>query len=508
MPNDNSGIVEEAAINPASLVPIEETKPIIAQEAPSIPPAMPTADVTVALGSQLNTKIRQAPLYGGAVPVTPLQKIAQSAQANAAAMGVATKITEIAVAPVAKTVSTIQSTPTAPPVTDGLVHGYDTWPDDPAFILLRDDFIMGSGASGYYGELNWYGGGNGTVMPGSGFGGFPNMCGVLDFTVGSTANGTMFLIPGVNANIGGALNNDVEPILPFFDYPSWQMTWIFALQRYELAGGGASPFPALAQTSFYMGMGAFESFGGISTGARPPVFVGLRFDTDPTAPAISDSYFTFEAVANPVLGSYTRNNNQGNVYITSLQPKEQVPYRFTMRCTSAGMVQMRLLSNAGEDSGWQNVSIPQVSWTGAYNYGNTQGIVDVLLYDAAPTGSGYVYAAPGSHIGIINWVGGSFSSFTRTLCRFNDVSLDWLVVGGEGTTLDQNTAVLTYYPGAYFYVGFGNDSQSSPPNTRALLLDFFSFLWNPGVGSSTAGGGAGIITQTPASPNPLLARFF
>src|SRR5260370_30314361 len=47
---------------------------------------------------------------------------------------------------------------------DGLVHGDTIWDSDPAYTILRDDFIAGNATSGTIGDLGWIFGVNGTAV--------------------------------------------------------------------------------------------------------------------------------------------------------------------------------------------------------------------------------------------------------------------------------------------------------------------------------------------------------
>lgn len=474
MPDKNSNIVNEALIDSASLIPIEQMKLI--SGLPPSPPALPTNDVVVAMGSQFGVKIRQTPPFGGGVPITPLSKIAPSGspQSNAAAQTVATKVVQTAIAAIPPAPAS------TPAITDGLIHGYETWEDDPAYICLRDDFIMGGNTTlSQYGDLAWYcTNPAGAIWIGDGSLAMPNTFGVLRLGVSSNANQNAILIPG-SVFLMANSNADIIPYSPLFDYPLWEMTWVFVLQRYQLTETVTTPFPTLANTSFYLGLANMGYVGYSTTVPRPPIFMGLRYDRDTTSPSIADSTFKFEAVVNADPQTPARNNTQGNIYNTTFAPAEFTMYRFSMRCLVAGQVQMRLVSNAAQDTGWQTLAVPQQSWTGATaNFGN--GIVRLSSITGAGS-SNYITAGSGSKINVTGWSGGSDgAAFIKTNCRFNDVSLTWMSTT-NGSTANQSGATFTYYPGVYFFCSWGNDSESTPSNNRVLLLDFFSFLWNPGV---------------------------
>lgn len=383
---------------------------------------------------------------------------------------------------------------------DGIVHGDSEHVIDPAYVYIRDEFIGGAGttiygpgslAYNFFGEMNWFQGGQGGLAyQGTGWGGIPNMFGVLYMITNSTTNQNIYIIPGSVYQSATSGNIEAAPLIPMFDYPSWEITWIFGLQRYQMYDSTASPFPTLANTSFYLGLSAWPGFVPSSTFGRPPIFVGLRYDRDNTAPTIADSTFQFEAVVqNPITSG--RQNTQGNVYNTPFSPREQVPYKFSMRCLTMGQVQMRLLSNAGEDTGWQPMNIPSQTWVGGINYGDSNGLVSLVMNGASPPNS--VMAGLGTQIYVNGWNG--TSSLTRTNARYSPYGLTW--ASTTDGSASQSSTTFSYYPAVHSYACWGNDSESSPNNNRVLLLDFFAFLWNPGVNPANT-----------FKANPSLARYF
>lgn len=231
-----------------------------------------------------------------------------------------------------------------------------------------------------------------------------------------------------------------------------------------------------------------------TTQMRPQFFVGLRFDTDTSAPSIADTTFHFEAVANALgFSSTTRNNAQGNTYDTGIVPTEAVVYKLIMLYTTVGKIQMRLISSDGHDTGFQTLTVPQYTYT-AGNSTDSQGITDIV---PSETGVTFINAAPGSKVSVTGWTGGTAgSSFTVQMCRYNDVSFTWFNGSKTYGSATQTGAQYKMYPGVTMQWGWGNDTAASPTNNRMLYIDFWSFVWNPAVGGGTA------------SPNAALPRFF
>lgn len=214
------------------------------------------------------------------------------------------------------------------------------------------------------------------------------------------------------------------------------------------------------------------------------------------SPSITDTTFKFEAVSNTMMNQYLRNNTQGNIYDTAITPAENVWYRLDMICTSQGQLQISL-TGGGVTTGFQTLNIPQYSFTGAtvtFNAGSNGPI----QYAFSTSGlNNLVGAGEGTILNISGWSGGSRgSSFTETMRGFNDVTPRSAYDSQIGSTSSQGSAVFTFYPGFYPAVIFGNDSESSPAVNKSLIVNFFAFVWNPGVD-----GGSG-------TPNSLLPRYF
>ena len=95
---------------------------------------------------------------------------------------------------------------------------------------------------------------------------------------------------------------------------------------------------------------------------------------------------------------------------------------------------------------------------------------------------------------------GSFTPFNGTLVAVGGASTSWINYLMSGTVAFASvtgTPVCSCYPAMLPYLAFGNDTSASPvANSKAVTIDFFGFVWNPGVG-----GGSG-------TPNPVLPRYF
>jgi len=411
----------------------------------------------------------------------PLQSSAHP-QINAAAVSVASHVVQQAISQLPP--------PPAPSVGDSLVHGDAIWESDSGYVSMRDDFLFVSGSGNainapFSSELPWYfSGPNASQFSGA----VPNLGNFL-IPNNATANGAALLTPVGPQS--GASSYDLWPLL---DYPPWKLTWVFTVGRPYYFNVGSLPSVAFsfAKTSLYIGLGANPLSSPFSTGStppRPPFFVGLRFDTDTTAPTISDTAFVFESVSNNNgTISTARNNTQGTTSSTSIVPTEGTAYRMEILCTTAGHVTMTLFN--GSTSATATMAVPTWLTNGTNNFSSSNGVGvagTVLSGTTAsvPVGSGSKFT-----------IAGTSSVFDGSYVASgigNATNINFLFAGSHsssGGTVSGNPALVPY-------CAFGNDTTATPTaNSKALLVDFFSFVWNPGVG-----GGTGV-------PNSKKSRYF
>jgi hypothetical protein len=477
----------------AKLTPDRDKLQPIARAAPQ-PIMVPADNGTIGYNAALSQDQQTSTdtigqVYRGTsiVRLSPLPLSASAsgnAVANSSSTRIATKIVNSAIA-------AIPSPAPAPATGDGLIHGDAIWEIDPAYVWIRDDFTMMSFASSgtlLTSEGAWIF--SGTVNAVHDSGGYPN-AGNLVIPNNATANSVSYLSPGTSTSSTFATG-----YWPLLDYPSWKMVWNFTLGRLYNFNGGSIPVSgfSLAQTSLYIGIGCTPLNNpptiGSATG-RPPFFIGLRFDTDTTAPAISDTQFVFEAVSNNAI-SGSRVNTQGGTFATGITPTEGVNYRLELLCTAAGSVKVTLFTGAASVS----TTFTMPLWTTAANtnnsYSSTGGIglvntfVGVSTFNS-PVGKGSVFTVSGTStpfdgthtaIGVAN---GNIINYFKSSSGSSS---------GASSTVNGNPAMVPW-------VSFGNDTTASPTaNSKVLFVDFFSFVWNPGVGGGMR------------TPNSLLSRYF
>jgi hypothetical protein len=188
---------------------------------------------------------------------------------------------------------------------DGIYHGDLIFGVDSSIQKWFDDFVWGNlpastlvDGTSRLGELGWdYVLGSGTTPLRCQIG-IPPHVGAATLLTGTSASTYSALFwrggSGITGGGGGGHLKNAGG-MPLFDYPAWKMVWVFGFpsQRQTTA---ATPFP-LAKKQFYCGLAVQDgnpSAGGIPTwtpsgtiNARPPFFVGLRFDTDPGAGALA-----------------------------------------------------------------------------------------------------------------------------------------------------------------------------------------------------------------------------
>jgi hypothetical protein len=385
------------------------------------------------------------------------------------------------------------STP-ATAVSDGLIHGALPWESDPAFVLVRDEFL--TGGTTFAGDLNWNVGTNlaGTNGPVRGsLTGYP-VSGAYQMSNSNQTNGsTVVFLSSVSA--GGAADK-----WPVFDYPGWKLTFVFGFNAPQI-----NTTPSFAQKSIYVGLASsWETANGQGFGIRPNTFMGIRYDTDPTSPAISDTTFHFEVVAN-VTNQTTltsRNNTQGTAFDTGVTPQVGKMYRLDMMMVAPGVITMSLNGSTP-----QSFNVPTQTAGGS----GSSSVFDILSTIASveiTSTTGQTQStvfAPGSLVTVAGFTGvaaplnglhmlleSKAQAGTTPLMQYAVVSPDVSFRAG-----DANVSAVGF-PAVVPIFTFGNDSQASPNTGETVFqVDFFSFIWNPGIISATA-----------ATPDKTKPRYF
>lgn len=453
----------------------------------------------------------QSITMGGSTPMTLLQSTGSGTSTTDGQQGASgfgkflvqnKPITPISV-PVATPISSpIVATPVKS-VSDGLVHGETPWETDPSAVVLKDEFAgISQPVSNVvtHSELPWFG----LILTStfmSNISPIPSIGG-LKLSLTATANNSNLIYLGDVAINTIACSNLAWPL---FDYPSWKMVWIFKVDKPY----GGSNYNDVAfgwnQVAFYLGLAnpsAWQAALTTTDIARPPVFCGLRYDTDPTAPAISDTQFVFEAVDNNLVSATptrANNNAQGNTAATGISAVEGHIYRFEMLCTAAGQVQMTLVDGTAGTTFTSTITVPTLSVTGTHIAQQVTGstLTDIFIRNNSSLavvnpfgpGSQVTISGAGSNNGTWTGVGGGTGSNTNEF-RF---------LGGTGTpggTVINGT--VAGFPAMLPWISLGNDSQTAPVAGRlAVAVDYFGFVWNPGVNPNNT-----------LAPNTNKVRFF
>lgn len=353
---------------------------------------------------------------------------------------------------------------------DGLVHGDAIWETDSGYVALRDDFLRGGTASGAFGELRW-GLNPAPTTPTYVTGAAPNLGGLV-FSNTSVSNAIYGLF--MTAEASTLFNQMAWDLL---NSTNWKCTWIFKLDSTFTNSPSAGPAFSLAQTSFYIGLGYAQ--GAVSKG-RPDIFVGLRYDTDTTAPAIRDTTLKFEVVVNPLISTSTRSNTQGTVVDTGITPVQGAFYRLDIQSTTVGVVTMSVNGSAP-------VTFTVPSATLVVTNGAVAAGFGVAEVSASSVTGGWVALpwASGTSMTVAGLGGGN-----AVLNGAHVIRNSGALVGifGSSASIVNNNATPTFSgaPSLMPWLTFGNDTSASPvTSSKELYLDFFSFVWNPGVGGGT-----------------------
>ena len=490
----NQTINEEAGL-PDNWVPVERP-PIVPASAPQAGDEGSSRYLQGSLppGYQHDTSFVGTSYRASNTPLLSLMPLGlQGNPSNNAAIQSTSKLTASSGSSVA---------PAAAALGDGLIHGDVIWDVDSAFVNVQEDFLWGpqglvTGSSTPTWKYPWtcnMAAVNGIALAG-GIGGMQGY-----FVIPASGNADEFSVvaPGGSGDVQGT--NGYNNAWPLFETPSWKIVQIFKFAppfAIDVTNTTSVPAFSMAQVSFYMGLGASpQNLGTPSTGispVRPPVFCGLRYDTDTTSPSIGDTTFHFECKLDQTLGT-TRDNTQGNVFDTGITPTEGVEYRFEMTCTATGSIIFSLTD------GTQTVSSTLAMPTWVSTSGGYVAIINNLGIPEAIGISGTAFAA-GNIVTVSGCVTGTTLNGVWTATGAgSDIGLGWInfpLVGSLAST-SEPAMVMSGYPAVFPWLTFGNSSAASPVlNRTALWYDYIGYIWNPGVAGTTS-----------ATPNPTLPRYF
>ena len=227
---------------------------------------------------------------------------------------------------------------------------------------------------------------------------------------------------------------------------------------------------------------------------RPALFIGARFDTDATSPAISDTTIHLEAVANPFSATNARNNTQGTVVDTGVTPSTDTYYRLEITCVAAGVFTMSL--NGSTPS---TFTIPAITYTAGAgsSVGGTAGNNSRIL-SMATTTPGPVEFGAGEIITLAGFTGTlSALNGLQTVVSTRNSSNTFFVIKNSNSVSGAATGwTATGWPSVFPAFLFGNDSTAAPAINTMICCNFFTMVWNPGVGGGTG------------TPNPTKPRYF
>ncbi len=378
--------------------------------------------------------------------------------------------------------------------TDGLIHGDPIWVLDPAYVNLRDEFITPTPSvpTALIGQLSWNLSGSSTT-PQTTRGLSPSHMGEYSWAnvAANNQTGTLSLCAASEATTFRISNG-----WALMDYPGWEMNWIWRFHRSTDQNGTQQNF---GQKSMYIGLGNSAINPGTAQWTRPAQFIGCRYDTSATAPAISDSTLNLEAVFNgiPNTGVEARNNTQGTVVNTGITPTEDAYYRLTIKCVAAGVVTMSLNGSAPS-----TFNVPQQTitmGTAANGVLASLGQAYLVMSDSAP---GFIPFQAGSIVTIAGLLSGNavlngVHTLNPTIKSTQNNTVMFMSAANIANNSPVSLPTVTGYPGFIPVAVWGNDDTGASAINTDICIDFFSFVWNPGV-----------IGLSAATPDPTKSRYF
>jgi hypothetical protein len=481
---------------PANWSPVDAAPIVPGAPAGGTPPAPSGVNPFGSGALPSNLGLQPALVKTGYPPSTgPIElfPIAGGAAANAKTIGVAKTVATQAVA---AAIAALPPAATPAATSDGLIHGETPWETDPAAFVIQDDFVGGgpvtgaaAATSGQIGSLGWCydtgGIGGSPTSPYLFGGGPPPIFGEIRLPNNSISDSSNFLALNPNIFTSDILGN----LWPLLDYPNWKLIldfrFMFHLEANAGEFGGATF--SMAQKSFYAGLCCLPTSNNTGS-SRPSVFLGVRYDTDTTSPAISDTTLKFEAVTNALSG--TRNNTQGQVFDTGVVPVEGQQYRLEILCTAAGVVTLSLATGTAVVS--SSITIAPISYTAT---GGTTGNGDQTRVTLG--GSVIEPWCSGSKVTFTGFTGPEgVLGGTQKLVYSDDASQLFFLSTTYNTFNNFVAFTAAALPAYTPVVVFGTDTTATPTANASCAVDFFGFAWNPGVGGGTG------------TPNSNLPRYW
>ena len=482
-------IAEEAGL-PENWVPID-VAPII----PSEPPrtgilgdgSSKYATGSLPPGYQSDTSFVGTAAYADRVPQLSLMPLGFQGNpaSNAAIQSTAGKLIARIPAPAAVV-------PPAADLDDGLVHGDAIWETDSAYTMFRDEFLSGNTSGGGVGSLGWILSSNAGATLAASY-----QPGLAPIHIGefcwanSTVNNSTPTSGIGNISILGVASQPNTSTMSWalLGVPSWKATFIWRFHRSTDAGIFGTT-PNFNKKSVYIGLANDNSVPSAGW-SRPPIFIGARYDTDATAPAISDTTIKLEAVQNAFPNGnnvITRNNTQGTVVDTGVTPVEDAYYRLDITCTVAGTVTMSLNGSAPSIFVVPQVTINAGGAGTGVNSGGGQASLGFGTTGGATVNHPF---GPGALITVAGFGGADSALNGSYVCNQSSG-----LASGTNNQLDYAlvTAVALDGPVGWSVTGYasllpifmyGNDSQAAPATDTMICIDYFSLVWNPGVGAGT-----------------------
>ena len=212
------------------------------------------------------------------------------------------------------------------------------------------------------------------------------------------------------------------------------------------------------------------------------------------SPVLNDATLTLEAVVNPSYGASGRNNTQG-VTLSTVAPVIGTWHRLDVICSGTGSITIVL-----DDTYILTTPVAQQTVTSGTNQleGNVAQNQLILSWTVTPGSVPASFWATGSQVTVAGFSGAQAGFDSTWTVLGNDTvggSVSIIIDYPAASTIAQAgvSGTIKGYPAIYPCAIFGSANMTGTLSTATLWIDFFSFVWNPGL--SAAGG-------TPVATNP------
>jgi hypothetical protein len=209
-----------------------------------------------------------------------------------------------------------------------------------------------------------------------------------------------------------------------------------------------------------------------------------------TRPAIGDSFYTLEVVANPTYSQVGRNNTQGVTLVTNVAPTVGGWHRLDIFFSTTGMVTVTL---DGSATNTLTTAMPKITITGSITgqVGSDKGLISWSVSDLIPN-------SPWNDSSVVTisgfTSGRAVLNGTQTLTASLGARFTFNLVTGN-VAGSSDTVTMSGYPSLTPFMMFGNDDTGTvtggvttpTAGTMGFFIDYFSFVQNANLGPNAPG---------------------